>query len=108
MSRIFAVARGCADTMKTGVWDETLLPRSFELTAERLQRTLDAQAEFEAKYGPDAKVVHGEIVPGSGSKVAATKINGDNNVSGHVPKKANGHGLVHSLGEKVAAVTIQA
>jgi hypothetical protein len=86
MSRIFAVARGCADTMKTGVWDETLLPRSFELTAERLQRTLDAQAEFEAKYGPD----------------------GDNNVSGHVPKKANGHGLVHSLGEKVAAVTIQA
>lgn len=107
MSRIFAVARGYADTMKTGVWDEALLPRSFELTAERLQRTLEAQAEFEAKNGPDAKVVHGKIVPGSGSKAAAPTANGDK-VKGHAPAKVNGHGLVHSLGEKVAAVTIQA
>ncbi|KAK8850329.1 hypothetical protein IAR55_004246 [Kwoniella newhampshirensis] len=62
MSRIFAVARGYADTLKTGVWDDRLLPRSFELTAERIQRTVDAQKAFEARTGTTAKMISGHLV----------------------------------------------
>ncbi|KLT41356.1 FAD dependent oxidoreductase, partial [Cutaneotrichosporon oleaginosum] len=38
MARIFAVARGYADTLKKGRWDTALLPRCFEITEERLRR----------------------------------------------------------------------
>ncbi|KAK4686734.1 hypothetical protein P7C73_g3382, partial [Tremellales sp. Uapishka_1] len=41
MSRIFSTGRALASTMKTGVFDEKLLPRSFELTTERLNRVRD-------------------------------------------------------------------
>jgi len=60
MSRIFACARGYADTLKTGHWDEALLPKLFELTQERLEKTARAQADFEAKYGKDTIFIHGE------------------------------------------------
>ncbi|KAK8847700.1 hypothetical protein IAR55_005559 [Kwoniella newhampshirensis] len=39
MSRIFSVGRALAKTLQTREWDETLLPRSFELTNERLERS---------------------------------------------------------------------
>lgn len=67
MSRIFACARGYADTLKTGHWDEALLPKLFELTQERLEKTARAQADFEAKYGKDTKFIHGELLPGKPS-----------------------------------------
>ncbi len=58
MSRIFAVARGYADTLKTGQWDESLLPFSFELTEQRLERASKAQADFQAVHGRNVRV-HG-------------------------------------------------
>ncbi|WRT70480.1 uncharacterized protein IL334_007478 [Kwoniella shivajii] len=51
MSRIFTVARAYENILRTGTWDENLLPRSFELTSERLQSVLKAQQAFEAKNG---------------------------------------------------------
>ena len=51
MSRIFACARGYADTLKTGQWDDKLLPRLFELNQSRLDRMTKLEAEFKAKNG---------------------------------------------------------
>ncbi|WWC65455.1 uncharacterized protein I303_108073 [Kwoniella dejecticola CBS 10117] len=62
MSRIFAVARGYANTLKTGVWDENLLPRSFELTEARLQRTLRAEREFDHNNKEGIRIVNGGVV----------------------------------------------
>ena len=62
MSRIFACARGYADTLKTGKWDEKLLPKLFELTQERLEKTAKAQADFEAQHGKNVQAVHGKLV----------------------------------------------
>lgn len=64
MSRIFAVARGYADTLKTGRWDEKLLPRSFEITEERLKRTAEAHERWVKERGANAKVVEGQIIDG--------------------------------------------
>lgn len=73
MSRIFVVARAWAEFLKTEKWDEALLPRSFELTQERLDRTAKAQADWEAIYGTDARVVNGSVTR-NGKK---SKLNGD-------------------------------
>ncbi|WWD21793.1 hypothetical protein CI109_106281 [Kwoniella shandongensis] len=45
MSRIFSVGQALAATLQTGKWDESLLPRSFELTTERLERARDYPCE---------------------------------------------------------------
>ncbi|TXT08636.1 hypothetical protein VHUM_02764 [Vanrija humicola] len=62
MSRIFTTARGYADTLATGRWDAALLPPSFELTAERLERVAEQHSQFVAEHGVHARVVHGDIV----------------------------------------------
>ncbi|ORY30770.1 FAD dependent oxidoreductase-domain-containing protein [Naematelia encephala] len=62
MSRIFAVAQGYSDTLKSGTWDAKLLPRSFELTAERLKRTADWQAEYEAAQRSAGRQVDPRLV----------------------------------------------
>lgn len=61
MSRIFSTARGLADTLKTGSWDETLLPRAFEITPERLRRAKVAQDAFE-EANPHSALVDGLIM----------------------------------------------
>lgn len=61
MSRIFTTARGYADTLKTGTWDEKLLPRGFELTPERLRRAHDTEEEFK-RSGREIVVVDGEVL----------------------------------------------
>lgn len=72
MSRIFAVGRGYADTLKTGEWDEGLLPKSFKITKERLRRTADAHAHWVRERGANTKVVAGHIIDGDALK-AKTK-----------------------------------
>ncbi|ORY26995.1 FAD dependent oxidoreductase-domain-containing protein [Naematelia encephala] len=42
MSRIFSTGRALAAILQSGIYDEHLLPRSFELTTERLERSRDA------------------------------------------------------------------
>lgn len=73
MSRIFAVARGYADTLKTGHWDERLLPKSFKITEERLKRTADAHAQWVKERGENTKVVAGVIIDGDAVARAKAK-----------------------------------
>ncbi|KAL7415205.1 FAD dependent oxidoreductase-domain-containing protein [Mrakia frigida] len=47
MSRIFSCARALSQTLQTGSWDDSLLPRSFEITAERLERVQEAERKAE-------------------------------------------------------------
>lgn len=54
MSRIFAVGRALAETLRTGEWNEDLLPRSFEYTAERLERLIKIDKALE-EQGIDVK-----------------------------------------------------
>ncbi|BEI96614.1 hypothetical protein CcaverHIS631_0202030 [Cutaneotrichosporon cavernicola] len=69
MARIFAVARGYADTLKTGVWDEALLPKCFKITEERLARAEESHARWVRERGPACKVVEGQIVDGAKAKL---------------------------------------
>jgi hypothetical protein len=69
MARIFAVARGYADTLKTGVWDEALLPKCFQITEGRLARAAAAHARWLEERGPAVKVVEGQIVDGARAKL---------------------------------------
>lgn len=64
MSRIFAVARGYADTLKTGRWDAKLLPKCFQITEERLRRAEEAHKRWVEERGPNVKVVEGQIIDG--------------------------------------------
>jgi len=78
MSRIFVTARSLAHTLKTGTWDPALLPKEFELTAERLQRVKDAQLAFE-KENPNMVMVDGELMD-------RTKLGGQKGLWRFLPK----------------------
>lgn len=69
MSRIFAVARGYADTLKTGVWDAKLLPECFQITEDRLARAAEGHARWVREHGPDCKVVEGHIIGSATAKL---------------------------------------
>ncbi len=69
MARIFAVGRGYADTLRTGAWDEALLPKCFQITERRLERAAEAHARWLKERGPAVKVIEGQIVDGARAKL---------------------------------------
>ncbi len=48
-SRIFSVAQALSKQLQTGNWDESLLPRSFELTHSRLDRVARMEKDLQAQ-----------------------------------------------------------